>query len=191
MSGRPIQRSLALASMAVLAVACSSAPTGVGRTHVTPAPSLPNSARQDRLPVTADRLPESVDQRTIDAASDAYLERVAAIPSPTFDKDLPARAPARSSRGYYEDPYYGSFGYGGYSSYDDGYGYSEPGYGYGYGTRYGRTGRSRRGTSPFPWSTAVGAGLGAVIGHQSGRRDRGLAWGAGLGLLFDLDRWSR
>lgn len=43
--------------------------------------------------------------------------------------------------------------------------------------------------SRFPWNTAIGAGLGAVIGHQSGRRDRGAAIGAGIGLLFDLARW--
>lgn len=41
----------------------------------------------------------------------------------------------------------------------------------------------------FPWNTALGAGLGAVIGHQSGHRDEGAAIGAGLGLLFDLTRW--
>ncbi len=43
----------------------------------------------------------------------------------------------------------------------------------------------------FPVNTLLGAGLGAVIGHQSGRRDRGAAIGAGLGLLFDLGRWHR
>jgi hypothetical protein len=43
--------------------------------------------------------------------------------------------------------------------------------------------------SRFPWNTAVGAGIGAIIGHQSGRRDRGAAIGAGVGLLFDMFRW--
>jgi hypothetical protein len=43
--------------------------------------------------------------------------------------------------------------------------------------------------SRFPWSTAAGAGLGAIIGHQSGHRGEGAAIGAGLGLLFDLGRW--
>jgi len=46
----------------------------------------------------------------------------------------------------------------------------------------------RRGTR-FPVNTVVGAGVGAVIGHQRGRRDRGALIGAGLGLLFDLNRW--
>ena len=49
----------------------------------------------------------------------------------------------------------------------------------------------RRQPSPFPINTAVGAGVGAVIGHQSGRRDEGALWGAGIGLLFDMARWTR
>ncbi|MCA8964540.1 MAG: glycine zipper family protein [Planctomycetes bacterium] len=44
-------------------------------------------------------------------------------------------------------------------------------------------------TTRFPVNTAVGAGLGAIIGHQSGHRDEGAAIGAGIGLLFDLARW--
>ncbi|MCA8942860.1 MAG: hypothetical protein KDB80_09905 [Planctomycetes bacterium] len=35
-------------------------------------------------------------------------------------------------------------------------------------------------------NTLLGAGLGAIIGHQSGHRDRGAAIGAGFGLLLDL-----
>lgn len=69
-----------------------------------------------------------------------------------------------------------------------GYGYDcygEPVY---YQHHQGYYGHSRP-RSTFPWNTAVGAGLGAVIGHQSGRRDRGAAIGAGIGLLFDLARW--
>ncbi len=42
--------------------------------------------------------------------------------------------------------------------------------------------------SKFPWHTAAGAGLGAVIGHQSGRRDEGALIGAGVGFLMDLAR---
>ncbi len=40
--------------------------------------------------------------------------------------------------------------------------------------------------SSFPVHTVVGAGLGAIIGHQSHHRDRGAAIGAGIGLLLDL-----
>lgn len=41
----------------------------------------------------------------------------------------------------------------------------------------------------FPIHTALGATVGAIIGHQSGRDGEGAAIGAGLGLLFDLTRW--
>lgn len=54
--------------------------------------------------------------------------------------------------------------------------------------QYRQSPGTRRSRSTFPWNTAVGAGLGAIIGHQSGRRDRGAAIGAGIGLLFDLWR---
>jgi hypothetical protein len=49
--------------------------------------------------------------------------------------------------------------------------------------------RSRRPQPTFPWHTAVGAGLGAVIGHQSGHRSEGAWIGAGYGLLLDIARW--
>jgi len=41
----------------------------------------------------------------------------------------------------------------------------------------------------FPINTAVGAGIGAIIGHQHGRRDRGALIGGSWGLLMDLSRW--
>lgn len=50
----------------------------------------------------------------------------------------------------------------------------------------------RRWREPFfPINTALGAGVGAIIGHQSHRRGRGALIGGGLGLLLDLDRWFR
>ncbi|MAD32263.1 MAG: hypothetical protein CMJ88_00700 [Planctomycetes bacterium] len=49
----------------------------------------------------------------------------------------------------------------------------------------------QRSPDPFPTHTAVGAGVGAILGHQSGRRDAGALIGGGIGLLFDLGRWSR
>ena len=45
--------------------------------------------------------------------------------------------------------------------------------------------------SAFPINTLLGAGVGAIIGHQSGRRDRGALIGGGVGLLLDLPRWWR
>lgn len=85
--------------------------------------------------------------------------------------------------------YYGGWN-SGYRHYDNlGYGSSSYYYGSGcdtYGRPYYHEQRYRR--SSFPVNTAIGAGLGAIIGHQSGRRDRGAAIGAGIGLLFDLAR---
>jgi len=43
----------------------------------------------------------------------------------------------------------------------------------------------------FPVNTAVGAGVGAIIGHQSGRRGRGALIGGSVGLLLDMTRWLR
>lgn len=49
---------------------------------------------------------------------------------------------------------------------------------------------SRPTHTTFPLNTAIGAGLGAIIGHQSGHRTRGAWIGGGLGLLVDLSsRW--
>jgi hypothetical protein len=67
--------------------------------------------------------------------------------------------------------------------------YGDP---YDRGAYYGRYhAYPRRSYGFFPWNTVFYGGLGAVIGHQSGRRDRGLAIGAGLGLLLDTFRASR
>ena len=57
--------------------------------------------------------------------------------------------------------------------------------------RYGRYGRTRYGDyrrrqSFVPLNTLFYGGLGAIIGNQSGHRDRGLAIGAGFGLLQDV-----
>jgi len=63
-------------------------------------------------------------------------------------------------------------GYDRYDAYVDGY----------------RSGR--RQPNPFPINTAIGAGVGAIIGHQSGHRGRGAWIGSGVGLLFDIGRWT-
>lgn len=64
-----------------------------------------------------------------------------------------------------------------YSTYDD----------YLYQRRAYRAGRPTR----FPVNTAIGAGVGAIIGNQRGHRGRGALIGGGVGLLFDLNRWTR
>ena len=42
----------------------------------------------------------------------------------------------------------------------------------------------------FPWSTAYGASIGALIGYGSDNAGEGAAIGAGIGFLFDLGRWG-
>ena len=51
---------------------------------------------------------------------------------------------------------------------------------------YGAYGRSEPPGTTFPLHTALGAGVGAIIGHQSGHRSEGAWIGGGLGLLMDL-----
>ncbi len=43
----------------------------------------------------------------------------------------------------------------------------------------------------FPWATAYGASVGALIGYGSDHSGEGAAIGAGIGFLFDLGRWAR
>lgn len=51
---------------------------------------------------------------------------------------------------------------------------------------------ARRHREPFfPINTAVGVGVGAVIGNQSRHRGRGALIGGSLGLMLDLARWLR
>lgn len=49
--------------------------------------------------------------------------------------------------------------------------------------------RPRGPRSTFPIQTAIGAGVGAIIGNQSGDRGEGAAIGAGVGLLLDFMSW--
>jgi len=54
--------------------------------------------------------------------------------------------------------------------------------------RYRESSQPRRG-SWVPVNTLVGAGIGAIIGNQSGDSDQGALIGGGIGLLMDLTRW--
>lgn len=49
--------------------------------------------------------------------------------------------------------------------------------------------RHRRIGPFFPVGTLIGAGAGRVIGRHHGHASRGAWIGAGVGLLFDLQRW--
>lgn len=65
-------------------------------------------------------------------------------------------------------------------SYSRTYSYDRPGY------------YERRRESSFPWATAWGAGIGAVIGNQNHHHAGRGAWiGGSIGLLFDIARWHR
>ncbi len=57
-----------------------------------------------------------------------------------------------------------------------------------YVDQYGEA-RRPAGRSTFPIQTAIGAGIGAIIGNQSGDRGEGAAIGAGVGLLLDFISW--
>jgi hypothetical protein len=151
-----------------------------------PAASPQSPAQQSPAghpPVPAAQPPQS---QTNEEATRAWLDRTieerrnANPPVPM--QQQPVERTVYAERPYPEGD--ASYGY----SYDRGgqlvYGpYSSPGYGspgYGYNDPYGS----------FPIHTALGAGMGAVIGnqfhHQSGR---GAAIGAGVGLLLDLAHW--
>ncbi|MHC5064643.1 MAG: glycine zipper family protein [Planctomycetota bacterium] len=58
-----------------------------------------------------------------------------------------------------------------------------------YVDQYGDSRPSPVRRSTFPIQTAIGAGVGAIIGHQSGDRGEGAAIGAGVGLLLDFMSW--
>jgi hypothetical protein len=103
------------------------------------------------------------------AASDRFLQEQIArrAAAPPIKEPMPAPAPEVR---YHELP-------GGYRyAYPHRYGYRR------YGGWYGAT--------PVAWNTALGAGLGAVIGHQDGKTWEGAAIGGGVGLLLDWMRWG-
>jgi len=147
--------------------------------HQSPAQQSP-AQQQSPPPVVQPQAPPQPAQQTNEEATRAWLDR-------TIEERRNANPPVPMQQQpvertvYVERPYPeggASYGYG----YDQGgqpvYGpYSSPGYG---ANPYGS----------FPIHTALGAGMGAVIGnqfhHQSGR---GAAIGAGVGLLLDLAHW--
>ena len=120
-----------------------------------------------------------------EAATEAWLtEQIEKAPRVT-EPERPELPPLRDpdAEVYWEDDF-DDYGYRGpyrreyyapvyaRSRYYDPYGY--------YGRPYRR--------STFPINTAIGAGVGAIIGHQHGRRGRGALIGGGIGLLFDSMR---
>ena len=146
----------------------------------------PTRTESDRSPPTTSERPEYLPPsqpvyRTV--VHTVEVERADAVPQ--YDASAypdPGYATSSSQPSYYQpsyyQPYYGSYyGYGGYGSYGGAY--------YGYGAPW----RSRG--PGFPINTALGAGIGAIIGNQSGRSGRGALIGGGVGLLLDLPRLFR
>jgi hypothetical protein len=150
--------------------------------HPSPAPQTPagqsppgqSPGAQPQAPQ-----PQPAPSPTNEEATRAWLDRTIQERRNANPPPEPIHEPVERTV-YVERPPEGDASYG--YSYDRGgqlaYGpYSQPGYG---GNPYGS----------FPVHTALGAGVGAVIGnqfhHQSGR---GAAIGAGVGLLLDLAHW--
>ena len=125
------------------------------------------------LPPSAD---PSVSEPSGDEASPARPAPIYRSVVETVEVPVYAESPGRVERDVRTDPGVEGVDYYGYVD-----GYRDPAW-----RRYGR-----RRPTPFPVNTAIGAGIGAIVGHQRGRRGRGALVGAGVGLLFDLHRWVR
>ena len=166
--------------LALLATACAT-PEGLPRAPLVPPVAIEKPvikservrADSDRSPPTAIDQPASPrdPQSITGVAPPNYRTIVETVEVPVeveipVDVRMPRRRIAGDGRGYYYEPNYDDY------------------------VRYRRSGRRWR-PSGFPVNTAIGAGVGAIIGHQRGRRDRGALIGGGIGLLMDLNRWSR
>lgn len=165
-------RTFTMLMVAVTAVACAAPPKYV-RAPLVPLLPVPTPAvdasreaadagRADR-DQSAAALPGV--ERRFDVASSAPSYRTLIE---TIEVEVPGDVQGQA------EPYVNSGR--GYSTYDD-YLYNRRNY------------RDRQRGTRFPINTVVGAGVGAIIGHQRGRRDRGALIGGGVGLLFDLNRW--
>jgi hypothetical protein len=147
------------------------------RGGVTPTPEAPAPAAQQTLrPVRP--MPETDENATRAWLDRTIEERRAAQPDqppePIY-RTVTVDRPVYVDRTVYAYPGY----HGGYV------------YGYGYdacGEPIYRTYYPARCESTFPIHTALGAGVGAIIGYQSHQAGQGAWIGAGIGLLLDLAR---
>lgn len=164
-------RTFMMLMVAVTAVACAAPPT---QTRAPLVPLLPVAApavdagRQAADAGRADRdqsasaLPEVERRFDVETSAPTYRTLIETV-------EVEVQVPAEPSVIYVNSDR-------GYSTYDD---YLDN----------RRVQRARRRGTRFPVNTVVGAGVGAIIGHQRGRRDRGALIGGGVGLLLDLSRW--
>ena len=155
-----------LLGLSLFPLAACSSPEYAMRVPQSPAPAMPLA------PTTAPRpAPPAIAPATDEAATRAWLdqeiERNRYVPPPPPVEEREPVADAGRISQVVSDPRYDPY----YQPY------------YRYGPRYESP--PSRGTT-FPLNTAVGAGIGAIIGHQSGHRGQGAWIGGSLGLLMDL-----
>lgn len=148
-----------------------------------PAAEIPTPAAAPAAAKPQVLQPQRAVPQTDEAATRAWLDRTieerrAALPDqppePIY-RTVTVERPVYVDRTVYAYPGY----HGGYV------------YGYGYdacGEPIYRTCYPARCESTFPIHTALGAGVGAIIGYQSHRAGQGAWIGAGVGLLLDLAR---
>jgi hypothetical protein len=125
-------------------------------TPVQPVPPAPFAPVVQPRPAAR---PATTDEAATNAWLDQQIERNRYVPPPPPVQPAPAPAPEPQIVYVEGDPYYY------------------------YGHRYEH--RPAPATT-FPVHTAIGAGLGAIIGHQSGNCNEGAWIGGGLGFLLDL-----
>lgn len=143
--------------------ACAAAPT-VGRAPQVPplAIEVPQAdlSRDEGLRAAADRRPAMhFDEQALPSGTVTYRTFTHTVEVPV---EVVREVPVAG-----EPVYVGTRGYRDWYDYD----------------------RARRRGPWFPVHTVVGAGVGAIIGHQHGHRGRGAWIGAHTGLLLDLARW--
>ncbi|MCB9890610.1 MAG: hypothetical protein H6832_08680 [Planctomycetes bacterium] len=172
-------RALALSAVGALA-ACSSQDAARYDTGPESYDEIARPAPRDEPSPSPARRTDEFGTYSDDAAARLLDEKVAAeLARQIEERDREARqreADIEIARAYAEAARTSSVRYYGSGYYDSGY----------YDSRYYGPRRYR---NPVPWNTLFYGGLGAIIGHQYGHRDRGLAIGAGFGLLQDALRW--
>jgi len=149
-----------LLGLSIVSFAACSSPEYARRMPHSPAPAMP-LARTSPPPSALPSGAPSTDEAATRAWLDEEIERHRYVPPPVEESEPVADAARTVQVG--SDPRYDPY--------------------YQYGPRYESP--PSHGTT-FPLNTVVGAGLGAVIGHQSGNRGQGAWIGGSLGLLVDL-----
>lgn len=142
-----------------LAAACSAPQYSKRTSPVPPPPPLPAQAPAEPM--------APADEEATRAWLDEAIERAPRVEPPEPIVQVVERPVYVYDR---RDRYYGGYGRRGYYSYDPYRGHYRP-------------------RSTFPLNTALGAGIGAIIGHQDGHRGEGALIGGSIGFLLDTVPW--